>query len=82
MEIWTRVIAYEEHVDFVTEFYQKVYLKREDEFFRRCAFICGANDRPVASAFIWQAYGRINTMGWYRVLPEHEGKGFRRVTIC
>jgi GNAT superfamily N-acetyltransferase len=81
LETWKRVIAFEAHVDYVTAFYREVYQKHEDEFFRRCTFICDKNDKPVASTFIWRSYGLINTIGWYRVLPEYEGKGLGRAIL-
>jgi len=31
--------------------------------------------------FIRQAYGQITTVGWFRVLPEHEGKGLGRALL-
>ena len=65
----------------VTSFYKKVYEKNEDEFFNRCTFVCDADDKPVASCFIWRSYGKINTVGWFRVLPEHEGKGIGRALL-
>ena len=81
LEVWKRVVAEEPFVDYVTQYYEKVYAKREDEFFRRCLFACDADDTPVASAFVWRSYGLINTVGWFRVLPEHEGKGLGRAIL-
>ena len=81
LEIWKRVVVEEAYVDYVTEYYAKVYAEREDEFFRRCLFVCDADDKPVASTFIWRSYGQINTVGWFRVLPEHEGKGLGRAIL-
>jgi GNAT superfamily N-acetyltransferase len=81
LEVWKRVVVEEQYVDYVTAFYEKVYAKHEDEFFRRCMFACDENDKPVASTFIWRSYGQINTVGWFRVLPEHEGKGIGRALL-
>jgi len=81
LEVWKRVVVEEQYVHYVTEFYEKVYAKHEDEFFRRCLFACDANDKPVASTFIWRSYGLINTVGWFRVLPEYEGKGLGRAIL-
>jgi len=78
LEIWKRIVVEEQYVGYVTEYYEKVYAPREDEFFRRCLFVCDTDDKPVASTFIWRSYGQINTVGWFRVLPEYEGKGLGR----
>jgi hypothetical protein len=42
---------------------------------------CDAPNKPVASTFIWLAYRRINTVAWFRVLPEYEGKGLGRALL-
>jgi GNAT superfamily N-acetyltransferase len=75
LEIWKRVVAEEKHVSYVSDFYNRVYAKNKDEFFRRCTFVCNADGKPVASCFIWRSYGQINTIGWTRTLPEYEGLG-------
>ena len=81
LEVWKRVVAEEQYVDYVAEYYENVYAKHADEFFRRCMFVCNANDKPVASTFIWRSYGKINTIGWFRVLPEYEGHGLGRALL-
>ncbi len=81
IEAWQHVVVEEQHVSYVGEYYDKVYAKKKDEFFRRCTFICDANDTPVASSFIWKSYDMVNTVGWFRVLPEHEGKGLGRALL-
>lgn len=48
LEIWKRVVVNEKYVDAVTDYYNKVYAAHEDLFFRRCFFICDADDTPVA----------------------------------
>lgn len=69
------------YIDFLTDYYQKVYAHREDEFFRRCLFACNENDTPIGTCFLWNAYGKINTLHWFRVLPEYEGKGIGRALL-
>ena len=44
-------------------------------------FACAPNNKTVASTFIWRSYGTINTVGWFRVLPEYEGKGLGRAIL-
>ena len=81
LEVWKRVIVHEKYVSYVTDFYEKVYAVEEDEFFRRCMFVCDATDKPIASGFIWRSYGLINTVAWLAVLPEYEGGGIGRALI-
>ncbi|MCL2202792.1 MAG: GNAT family N-acetyltransferase [Defluviitaleaceae bacterium] len=81
LETWKRVVAEAPYIGQVTAFYERVYAPREDEFFRRCLFVCDAQDTPVASTFIWHSYGQINTVGWFRVLPGYEGLGLGRALL-
>lgn len=81
LEVWKRIVAEEQYVEYAADYYKKVYAKDEDEFFRRCTFVCDADDKPVATSFIWLSYGQINTISWLRVLPEHEGKGLGRALL-
>lgn len=64
--------------DFMKNYYNNVYKKQEDEFYKRCLFICDENDKPITTCFIWKAYGRINTMHWFKTLKEYENKGLGR----
>ncbi len=81
LDIWKRVITEEQYIDYVTDYYNRVYAKHEDEFFRKCTFVCNSNDIPIASCFIWHAYDRVNTVAWFRVLPEYEGMGIGRALL-
>jgi GNAT superfamily N-acetyltransferase len=82
LEIWKRIQADNpEGVGYLTEFFQQVYAKNEDEFFRRCTFVCDNGDIPAAACFIWPAYGSVNTVAWFKTLPGHEGKGLGRALL-
>ena len=67
--------------DFMKNYYNNVYKKQEDEFYKRCLFICDKNDKPITTCFIWKAYGRINTMHWFKTLKEYENKGLGRALL-
>jgi ribosomal protein S18 acetylase RimI-like enzyme len=81
LKVWKRIVAKEQYAEHVADYYNRVYAKAEDEFFRRCTFVCDANDKPVATSFIWLSYGKINTIAWLRVLPEYEGNGLGRALL-
>jgi len=81
LDIWMKVVVEAQYVKYVADFYEKVYAKHKDEFFRRCLFVCNEIDKPVASTFIWRSYGLINTVGWFRTLPEYEGLGLGKALL-
>ena len=70
-----------EYHSFMTDFFATVYAPAGDLFFEKCRFVCDSNDKPIATAFIWKAYGAINTFHWLKVLKEHEGKGIGRALV-
>ena len=81
LELWKHVVAEKQYIDFVSDFYNKVYIKHVDVFFRHCSFVCTAEDVPVASCLFWPAYGLIGSVGWFRVLPDYEGIGLGRALL-
>lgn len=80
-ELWIQIAAEEQYAGYVREFYKKVYGSREDEFFNRCSFVCDPEGTPVSTCMLWQAYRKIETVHWFRTLPEHEGKGLGRTLL-
>ena len=81
LEAWKRVAADEAYVDYVTDYFNRQYAARKDEFFRHCTFVCDENDKPVATSMICRSYGQINNIGWTRTLPQYEGKGLGRALL-
>jgi GNAT superfamily N-acetyltransferase len=81
LELWKRLAVDEPYVDYVTDYFDKVLAKLDGEFFRRCTFVCDMNDKPVATCFLWSSYGTINTVEWFRTLPEYEGRGIGRALL-
>lgn len=67
---------------YMAGYFDQVYAARREEFFRRCTFVCEGADKPVATCFLWPAYGgRIHTVHWFKVLPGQEGKGLGRALL-
>ena len=70
-----------EGIAYMSEYYDKVYKKHEDEFFKRCLFICDKNDKPLGTCFLWKSYGKVNTIHWLKVLKEYENLGLGRMLL-
>jgi ribosomal protein S18 acetylase RimI-like enzyme len=71
----------QEYYDFMTDYFNKVYLTENDLFFDRCVFVCDEHDDPIGTCFLWKSYSQIWTLHWLKVLSPHEGKGIGRALI-
>lgn len=60
---------------FMTGFFNATYGGKEELFFARTLFVCDSEDKPLATCFVWKAYNEFNTVHWFKVLKEYEGKG-------
>jgi len=67
-----------EYMDFINQYYDKVYAPHEEAFFRRCIFVVDEQDKPVATSGIWLSYGKISTVLGFFVSPQYEGRGIGR----
>ena len=65
----------------MTRYFQNVYAAKEAEYFARCLFVREASGAPVGTAFLWRAYGRVNTLHWLKVRREYEGRGIGRALL-
>ena len=72
---------YDEYMHMMTEYYDNVYAKNSDLFFRKCLFACNENDKPIGRGFIWKAYDRIYTIHWLMVFKEYENRGIGRAIL-
>ncbi len=81
VDLWAKTAAEKQYATYVLDYYKRVYAKNEEEFFRRCLLLWDESGRPAGTCLTWPAYGRVNTLGWFRVLPEHEGKGLGRALL-
>ncbi|TLS50814.1 GNAT family N-acetyltransferase [Paenibacillus antri] len=66
---------------YMTNFFQDVYAGEGDSFFEKCLFVCDADDKPIATCFVWKAYNRVNTLHWFKVLKPYEGRGIGRALL-
>jgi TP901 family phage tail tape measure protein len=73
--------AAEKYNGFMTDYFNNVYGTQRALFFEKCLFVCDEKDRQIGTCFIWKAYGKINTIHWYKVLKEYEGQGIGRALL-
>jgi ribosomal protein S18 acetylase RimI-like enzyme len=71
----------DEQFPYMTEYFRKVYEPAGDEFWKRCLFLCDAEDVPVGTCFVWKAYGCITTIHWYKIRKDCEGRGLGRALL-
>ncbi len=86
LEIWMRFPfdtqeEARQYAPYMARYFQNVYAAKEAEFFARCLFVRAANGAPVGTAFLWRAYGRVNTLHWLKVRREYEGRGIGRALL-
>ena len=86
LDIWKEMpfddpMEAKEYGGFMADYFSTVYAAKGDLFYEKCLFVCDNNDSPIATAFIWKAYEKINTVHWVKVLKEYEGKGIGRALL-
>lgn len=69
------------YYDYMTTYFENVYLPCQDLFYEQCLFVCDENDTPVATCFLWKAYQKVYTIHWLKVLKEYEGLGLGRAIL-
>ena len=69
------------YLNFMTKYFNTVYMPYGDLFYNSCLFICDENDKPIATCFAWKAYNKFYTIHWLKVLKGYEGKGLGRAIL-
>lgn len=67
-----------EYDRFMTDFFETTYGGKEELFFAGTLFVCDKKDKPIATCLLWKAYDEFNTIHWFKVLKEYEGRGIGR----
>lgn len=70
-----------EYKPYMEEYFERVYRRKETEFFSRCTFVRNGAGEPVATAFLWDAYGTVPTLHWVKTRNEYEGMGIGRALL-
>lgn len=66
---------------FMTQFFEETYGGQEDLFFEKTLFVCDTFDKPLATCASWLAYGKFQTIHWFKTLKAYEGQGLRRALL-
>lgn len=70
------------HHAYMSEYFDNVYAQKQEEFFRRCLFVCEEQTGlPVATGFLWKAYGQFYALHWIKTLKAYEGCGIGRALL-
>lgn len=70
-----------EYVNYMKEYFNKVYKAREEEFFNSCLVICNEQDIPVGTCFAWKIYDKFWTIHWFKVYSNTENKGLGKALL-
>ena len=70
-----------EYEDFMNQIIHDSYREEMDTFFKNTLFVCNKAGEPVATCSHWKAYGKINTIHWFKTLKAYEGKGLGRALL-
>lgn len=70
-----------EYEGFMTDFFNATYGGKKELFFSKTLFVCDKEDKPIATCGIWKAYDEFNTIHWFKVLKEYEGRGIGRALL-
>lgn len=66
---------------YMDEYFDRVYRPQAEEFFSRCVFVRNEAGEPVATAFLWNAYGKVPTLHWVKTRKEYEDRGIGRALL-
>ena len=72
---------HKEYMHFMDKCYDETYASNDELFFEKSLFVCNEKDGPVGRGFIWKYFNKINTIQWYKVLREYEGRGIGRAIL-
>ena len=86
IEIWKALHIddpeqYDAYDAVLSEYIEKVYAPKGNEFFERCVFVCNTEGDPVGTCFVWKAYNLFFAIHWLKILPQHENMGLGRAIL-
>ena len=69
------------HIAYMRDYFRRVYEPQKEEFFRLCLVICGVDDVPLGTCFVWRVYDAVWTVHWFKISKPYEGKGLGRALL-
>jgi len=70
-----------QYKDIMTNYFTETYSENKDLFFTNTLFVCDQYGKPIATCSSWKAYGKFNTIQWFKTRKSHEGKGIGRALL-
>lgn len=70
-----------QYQEYMNQFVKDTYRGKMDTFFHNTLFVCNREGRPVSTCSHWKAYGKINTIHWFKTLKAYEGRGIGRAIL-
>lgn len=70
-----------EQLRFMDSFFEQAYNRDLEQFYRNTLLVCDATGLPVATCSSWPAYGKFQTIQWFKTLKSHEGMGLGRAVL-
>ena len=66
---------------YMDDWYRRVYSPKREKFIESCLMVRDKTEKPVATCFLWYAYGLIPTVHWFKVTKKYEGIGIGRALL-
>lgn len=70
-----------EYQGFMTEFFENTYRGQEDVFFQNTLFVCDENNKSVSTCSNWKAYGKFESIHWFKTKKSYKSKGLGRAVL-
>ena len=67
---------------YLDEWFKRVYAPKRELFYERVWFVRDRGERPVATCFVWEAYGTLASVHWFKVIKKYEGLGIGRALLA
>ncbi|TFD94451.1 GNAT family N-acetyltransferase [Jeotgalibacillus sp. R-1-5s-1] len=86
MEAWLAMpfddkATVKEYRSFMVDYFNRVYLQDEEQFYNKTLFVFNEQNQPVATCATWKAYGKFTAIHWFKVVKELEGQGIGRALL-
>jgi GNAT superfamily N-acetyltransferase len=70
-----------EYQQLMNQFVADTYAGDMQTFLNSTIFVCNGQNKPIATCSYWKAYGKFNTIQWFKTKTQYEGKGIGRALL-